>query len=69
MRFEHPHAVQDGGDYVFISNYRVDHQVIEAAHRPVGIEVVLDVRHPLLVDVLDQVFRVYPDRATAIAAV
>src|SRR5208282_4859936 len=55
LRFERLHAVQDGGDYVLVPDYRVDHQVIEGAHRPVGIEVVFDVRDPLLVHVLHQV--------------
>src|SRR5260370_28028870 len=57
MRFEHLHAVQNRSDYVLVPDYRIDHQVIKAAGRPVGVEVVFDVGDPLLVHVRHQVFR------------
>src|ERR1035438_7317397 len=59
MSFQPLHTVENRGDYVLVPNHRVDHQVIETACRPVGIEVVLDVCHPLLVHILHQVFGVF----------
>src|ERR1700686_1426071 len=56
MRFERLHAVHNRGNYVLVPNYRIDHQVIEAARRPVGVEVMFDIRDPFLVHILHQVF-------------
>ncbi len=53
--FDHSHGVEDCVDYRFISYCCVDHDVVEGAGGPVGVEVVFDVGDALTVDGIDEI--------------
>ena len=57
--FERGDVLQNHLNDVFITEFRVDHQVIERAVRPVGVEVVADERGTLAVDIVNELQRLF----------
>jgi len=57
---ESPHGVEHDRHHILVANGSIDHQVVQASRRPVGIEVVLDEQHALTVHRIHKVFGIRP---------
>src|SRR3954453_13879975 len=60
------HAVQDGGEDVFISHCSINHYVVQRPGGPVGAEIMLHKENALPVYGIDQIFRIFQAFAQAL---
>ena len=52
----HSHGFKNNGNDVVVTQGGIDHQMIERAGRPVGMEIMFDKKHAFAVDGVNQIF-------------